>query len=716
MNKNKKHASDLTLDEKISLLSGNNVWHTKEIKKIGLKALTLRDGPHGVRDGEPAIAYPNLCLAACSWDRQILYKLGQYLGDDAKEHGIDVLLAPGVNIKRTPTAGRNFEYFSEDPLLTGELAAEFVKGIQSRGVAACVKHFVCNDRENKRFSYNVTVDEKTLREIYLKPFEIVIKKAKPKCIMSAYNFVNGQFACQNHMLYDVLRNEFLFSGTVMSDWGGTDKRKNFYNAGGNLEMPGSDEKTHDDVKLAVLNGELSEDKINESAEKIIELADFCSCSAKPKIAKDIASLAAESFVLLENNGILPIGKDEKIALTGDALQASVFCGGGCANVSGKGANTLLSELSQYFCNADFVEKPSEKLNSYNAVIVFLREKESSEGFDRKDLSVDCSLLKQVALYNKNIITVLINGSVILLNQVKQYSAAVIESYYAGQALGKALPLALTGAVVPSGRLAETFLSKESDSYAYGEEDDEDIFYAERTSVGYRYYAEKAIKTQYAFGYGLSYSRFTYCDFYADKSFLDEGTEGVNVYVTLKNDGVFDAKEVVQIYLHTDGKNGDPIVKLVAFDKVFVKKGQILKTKLFIAASEFMRYDVKKQKYVFYGGKVKLSVNSDAQSVLLTTDITLKPYLKADRYTTVGEIINKQNGAELVVKHLKKAIIGCIIGDDDNYPFSVKNGHIAGEEFFSRVAESLQLRQLVSMSNNKLSEQELDQIIAILNEE
>lgn len=716
MSKNRIHASDLTLDEKISLLSGDKIWYTKAIERVGLKALTLKDGPHGVRDDKPAVAYPNLCLLACSWDRGLLYQLGQYLGDDAKEHGIDVLLAPGVNIKRTPTAGRNFEYFSEDPLLTGELAAELVRGIQSRKVAACVKHFVCNDRENKRFSYNVTVDEKTLREIYLTPFEIVITKADPKCIMTAYNYVNGQFACCNGALYDVLEKEFLFKGVVISDWGGTDQRKDFYSAGGNLEMPGSDEKTHDDVKNAILSGALSRGKINKSIEKILELSAFCSENVKDPIEKTLSTLAAESLVLLENNGILPLRPNAKIALVGEALNASVFCGCGCANVPGKNTKNLVSELLSAFPHSEYFQEPNESLSYFDVVLVFLREKESSEGFDRKDIDIDCTLLKQCAAYNVNVVTVLINGSVMQLAQVKKYSAAVIESYYAGQALGEALPLVLTGAVVPSGRLAETFLCALSDSYAYGEDENEEIFYGERSSVGYRYYVKHKIKTQYPFGYGLSYTCFRYCDFYAEKNVLDEATKELAVYVTIKNDGDYDAKEVVQIYLHTDGKNGEPVIKLIAFDKFFIKSRQIVKKKLMIPVRAFMRYDVKKKKYVFYDGEVQLSVNRDAETVLLKTTVTLSPCRKVDRYTTIGMLIKSKRGAEIVIQYMKRAIVGCIIGNDENYPLKIENGRIEGDAFFSRVAESLQLRQLVSMSDNKLSEYELKKIIAILNEE
>lgn len=322
--KNKITAKDISLDEKISLMSGKNIWHTSELERLNVRALTLRDGPHGVRDGQAAISYPNLCLLACSWDKELLKTIGGYIGDDAVEHGVDVLLAPGVNIKRTPTGGRNFEYFSEDPLLTGELAAAFVNGVQSRGVAACVKHFVCNDRENGRFSYNVNIDEKTLREVYVKPFETVIDKATPKCVMSAYNRVNGSFAGSNAPLNVILRNDFGFDGVVVSDWGGTDRRVDFYNTIGDLEMPGSDDKTHEDVKNACETGILSIERINSSVDRILKLIEFCSGKKTLPVEKNIAKAAAESMVLLENNGILPLDRSTKIAVVGTSAKENVF--------------------------------------------------------------------------------------------------------------------------------------------------------------------------------------------------------------------------------------------------------------------------------------------------------------------------------------------------------------------------------------------------------
>ena len=709
-------ADDLTIDEKVSLLSGDNVWYTKAIERLGIRALTLRDGPHGIRDGSPALSYPNLCLLSCGWDKDAMFKIGQYLGDDAAAHGVDVLLAPGVNIKRTPTGGRNFEYFSEDPFLTGALASEFVKGVQSRGVAACVKHFVCNDRENGRYSHNVNVDKKTLREVYAKPFEIVIKNAEPKCVMSAYNFVNGHFACSNNELETLLRNDFGFGGTVISDWGGTDKRSEFLASMGDLEMPGSDKKTHDDVIRDINSGKLKIEKIDESVNRILKLISFCSGEKQPPLKKDVSRIAAESIVLLKNDGLLPLKKDLKLAVVGSAAKECVFCGGGCAEVFGNEYTSVIEEIEKTFKNAVYFDEPSEKLGNFDAALVFLREKTSSEGFDRENTDIDCDILKEAYKYNKNIITVLINGSVVKTEEIEKYSSAIIESYYAGQTADKALSLVLSGEVVPSGRLTETFVEDLSDSYAFGEENDDEIFYREGMSVGYRYYVKKGVPVAYPFGFGLSYTKFDYSDFKIDKSSVSEKDDGVTVSVKVKNSGDYDGKEVVQIYLNGDGKNGDPVIKLVGFDKINLKRGEEKLVSVFVPIAELMSFNRKKDKFVLRKGNVRLSVNSDATKEIFGEEISLNPVFKADRYTTIGELVKTEKGAEVTEKLLKKAIIGCIIGDDANYTFSIKNGHIEGETFFSRVAESLQLRQLVTMSNNKMSENELTKIIDVLNEQ
>jgi len=676
----------LTDDETVSLKSGRDVWHTFPIERLGIKSLTLHDGSHGVRDGSPSRVYPNLNLMACSWDRSLLKEMGENLGDDAAERGTDVLLAPGINIKRNPLCGRNFEYLSEDPLLAGELAAAYVNGVQSRNVAACVKHYCCNNRENGRFFYSVNVDERALRDVYIKPFEIVIKKCAPRALMTAYNKINGVYASNNKKLLDILREDLGFRGVTVSDWGGVDDRVKAYAAGLDLEMPGSDGKTHASVLPFA-------DDYRESAERIIALTEFCAEKKSRGQAKNLVRLAEESFVLLKNDGILPLKEKTKIAVVGAPAMLKISQGGGCANVAAEGGKSAYESLSEIFA-ADYFDTPSVELADYGAVVVFVGDEPDSEGYDRADLNIDTSLLEKCAAINENTVAVLVNGGAVETEKLNRFSKAVLETYYAGEAFGAAVARVLSGRVNPSGRLAESFVAYD-DVYCRGEENKSEIAYIEGENVGYRYYLAHGVKTAYPFGYGLSYTRFDYSGFVFDK-------EAMRATVAVKNTGGLDGKEVVQIYCGN---------RLIAFDKIHLARGETKTANIDIDPENVKVYDPQVGRRIYPKGKLVFSVNADAETPLLKTEAV---FVKYDRYSTVGEVIKSEKGARIVKERLKAAIVGCIIGDDENYPFDIKDGRVAGDKFFARVAEGLQLRQTVYMSNNKLSEEDLRVIINELN--
>lgn len=705
----------LDLNEKISLLSGENIWHTRAQPKIGLKSLTLRDGPHGIRDGTPSFCYPNINLLACSWDRKLLYEAGKALGADAKEHGVNVLLAPGVNVKRNPLCGRNFEYFSEEPYLAGELAAAYVNGVQSLGVAACVKHFCCNNRENGRYSYSAEVDERTLREVYLKPFYTVIEKANPMSLMTSYNKVNGEYSAQNRKLFDILRNEWCYDGVVVSDWGGVDNRVLSYACGLDLEMPGSDLKTHNEVFSAVERGELSENSIDCSVRRIKKLHNFCCAERDIKpFERDARRLAEESMVLLKNaDGLLPLCEASRVAVAGSLALSSLSQGGGCAEVNSSGAKTVFSSLQEAFAKCDYIEKPGVCLAEYDAVIAFVGTSPDSEGYDRDNIFADCSVLTLCAQFNKNTVCVLCNGSALDLREAAANSKAVLETYYAGEVFGNALSRVLTGKVNPSGRLAESFIAELKDSPCYGEENSDIINYGEGVNVGYRYYLHKGVKTVFPFGYGLSYTNFKYSDLTLDVCRADGKTKFITAEFFIENIGARNGKEVVQIYFKTRGERGMPVLKLVAFDKLFLRAGERKKVAVRIDTREFMYYDTHNSGFKLPEGRFAVCVCRNAESEILSTELTLTNGSKVDRYTTVGEIIRTEKGAAIVKKELNKAICGCIT-DDENYSFDIRDGHITGDVFFRKVAESLQLRQTVTMSNNRLSNAELERIINLLN--
>ncbi len=711
----KEISRTLSADEELGIMSGENVWFTRAEPKIGLEKLTLRDGPHGVRDGTPSFCYPNINLIACSWDRELLYRMGEFLGRDAKERGVNVLLAPGINIKRDPLCGRNFEYFSEDPYLTGILASEYVKGIQSRGVAACVKHFCCNNRENGRYSYSAVVDERTLREVYVKPFETVIKNADPKALMTAYNRVNGEYAAQNAKLFEILRDDLGYDGVVVSDWGGVDDRAASYACGLDLEMPGSDGKTHSEVLEAVKLGALRKSQLDKSVARIKKLADFCFSEVNSEpVGANETYLAEESMVLLKNDGfLLPLEKSARIAVAGELALSSFSQGGGCAQVKSDTDKTALAALTDTFRACDYFERPDKRMGGYDAVVVFLGVSPDSEGYDREDISLDATLLRECAKFNENTVCVLVNGSVVDLREVKLLSRAAVETYYAGQVFGDALARILCGDVDPSGRLAETFIADMSDSPCRGEENTDEIFYRERSDAGYSYYIKNKIETVFPFGYGLSYTEFAYSDPEVFPNTIGSADEKIKVSFSLTNTGDRDGKEVVQVYLKTRGENGLRAAKLVAFDKVFLRAGETKRVALEVSANELTYYDLKRG-FVLPKGEFRLAVCRDAETDIFSKSVRLAPKNKADRYSTVGEIIKSERGAEIVEKYLNAAICGCIT-DDENYRFEIVNGHITGDTFFRKVAESLQLRQAVTMSNNKLSNGELDKIIALLNE-
>ena len=709
----------MTEDEKISLLSGENVWFTRPIGEGD--PLTMRDGPHGVRDGTPSFCYPNLNLAACSWDRALLYEMGECLGSDARAHGVNVLLAPGINLKRNPLCGRNFEYSSEDPYLTGELAAEYVKGIQSTGTAACVKHYCCNNREAGRFSYSVNVDERTLREMYIKPFEIVVKKAMPMCLMTAYNRINGEFAAQNGKLLDILRNELHYEGVVMSDWGGVDDRVKSYKNGLDLEMPGSDSKTHDEVKKAVQKGKLSMERIEQSVSRLLRLADFCARPVEGKPAgnavKAAVKIAEESIVLLKNfKGLLPLSSSASVAVLGAAALKKTSQGEGCAMVETHAGKSAFAVLSEKFARCEFFQTPDASLEAFDAVVVFIETDADSEGYDRSDMSVNADLLKSCRSFNAHTVSVLVNGSAVDLREVNRFSSAILETFYAGQVFGEAVGRVLTGEANPSGRLAESFISSMIESPCFGEEKEDELFYREGVSVGYRYYRKKGIRPVYPFGFGLSYTRFVYKSFVLNVTEVTKDIKTLRTEIVIANEGGCDGKEVIQIYLHSDGRNGLPSVKLVAFDKVFLKKGETKKVVVEIETDNFKYYDMRKNTWSLPKGEFTLSVNADAERELQKKDLRIGFDAPVDRYTTVGELIARDGGAKIVKKYLRDAVVGCIIGDDATYPFEIENGHIKGEKFFCRVAEGLELRQMVSMSNNKLSNEELNKIIQKINED
>jgi beta-glucosidase len=726
----------LTLEEKILFCSGDRK-SGKYANDPKIPDIRMSDGSNGVRPAGKS--YPNICLAACSWDRDLLRAMGKNIALDCIEHDVDVLLGPGINIKRTPLCGRNFEYFSEDPYLTGELAAEFVKGLQEYNVAACVKHFCCNNQENGRFSYSSELDEITLREIYLKAFEIVIKKAAPKVLMTSYNRLRGVYTSENPYLYDILRNEWQYSGTVISDWGGVDHRVNAIRAGLDIDMPGANPATGNAVEKAVETGIITEKRLDESIERVYALDKFCKNRKKGKTADGsiLKRIAAESIVLLENNGILPLSGREKIAVIGAYAAEPRYQGGGCAHINATSVFIPLDEIKKtagrvVFCkgfhsetdtpDAALMQEAVQTCRTSDAAVVFvgLSDKIESEGYDRKHLSLpkgQTELLDALCAESRNVIIMAANGAPVDLSAWKNKAAAIVECYYPGQVFGAAAADVLFGRENPSGRLAETFPLKLSDTPSYLSYAGLDkVAYSEGPYVGYRYYTSKNAPTAYPFGYGLSYTDFEYGDCTLSCGRI-VGEENITVSFNLKNTGKRFGKEVVQVYLKNCNHNGRPVMGLKQFAKVALGPGEETVVSLEISNDSLKFYQPAEKKFALLDGIYKICICKDAETVICEQDLLINtsPNIHLTRYTTVGEITAFENGPELVEKYMQTYISQLVFGMPDR-PIKFDGKRIVGDDFLHNVAMSFQLRVFISLSGGMIDEDGLNGLISVLKKE
>ena len=600
-----EYIKKLSLEEKAALLQGNSSWTTRPIPRLLLPSIWLADGPHGLRkqagsadhlginESLPATCFPTAATMANSWNPELGEELGRALGEEAQAQGIHVVLGPGLNIKRSPLCGRNFEYFSEDPYLAGKMAAAYIRGIQSQGVAACPKHFAVNSQELQRMCVDSLVDQRTLREIYLTGFEIAVKEGKPKAIMSAYNRVNGTYANENsHLLQNILRKEWGFDGFVVSDWGACNDPAAGIAAGSALNMPNPGLDNADFVCQAVRNGELSEQALDDRLRELLPVilstheaakaADF-SADAHHALAK---KCAADAIVLLENDGLLPLNPQQKIAVIGDFAQNPRYQGAGSSLVKASKLDNLLSQLKAACPNISFAQgyrsgqaEPDRNLireavaaaKAADVVVlcVGLDDLSECEGLDRTHMELPKAhnaLITNVARVNDNVVLVLSGGAPFVMPHQTHYRAA-IHGYLSGQAGAGAMADALLGKCNPSGKLAESWPEKLEDTpcHAYYPGKGPAAEYREGLFVGYRYYDTAGVSVRYPFGHGLSYTSFAYSDLQ---------TDGKNVTFTLTNTGKADGAEVAQVYITCrTGKALRPKKELKGFQKVFLKAGE-----------------------------------------------------------------------------------------------------------------------------------------------
>lgn len=651
----KKLVSELTLEEKAGLTSGKDCWLTKAVERLGVGSVRTSDGPHGLRADDysrpdhatmPAVCFPTAVTTAASFDKNMLYEMGVELGRESRAYGVDVLLGPGVNIKRSPLCGRNFEYFSEDPYLAGQLGEAFVNGVQSQGVGTSLKHFFANSQETRRFTSSSEIDERTIREIYLPAFENIVKKAQPWTIMASYNKINGTYSTANRDFLDgVLRKEWGFEGLVVSDWGATHDRVGAILAGTDLTMPAED--TDNQIVEAVKNGSLPEEALDLCCERVLELVFKAEENRRPmtcdleKAHEMARKFAADSFVLLKNDGILPLRKSGKYAFIGAFAEDPRVQGGGSSHISetkktgaveaAKAAGISFTYAEGY--DRDSAETTPEKIaeavkaaKGADAALLFigLPDFMEYEGGDRPHMKLPESheaLVREVAAANPNTVVILHNGSPVEMPWI-DLPKAVLEAYLGGQAAGGAAVDILFGDVNPSGRLAESFPKKLEDNpswlYYIGEEDR--VTYNEGIFVGYRYYETKKLEPLFPFGYGLSYTEFEYSDLRLDRKALGEDYE-LNVTVDVKNVGERAGKEVVQLYVAPQKvKMIRPVRELKGFDKIFLEPGEKKTVSFKLDKRAFAYWDAAAKDWAVENGKFRIEICKNSHEVIASEEI------------------------------------------------------------------------------------------------
>lgn len=708
----------MSLEEKASLCVGNDYWHSLELEKYGIPKITMSDGPHGLRvqktkadnlginESEISTCFPASASLGNTWNRELVYLLGKTLGKEARKEEVNIVLGPAINIKRSPLCGRNFEYFSEDPYLTGILGMEYVKGLQSENVGACVKHFAVNNQENRRRTIDVVIDERALREVYLKAFEMIIKNAKPWSIMSAYNKVNGEYCSENqHLLNDILRKEWNFDGIVISDWGAENDRVKGLKATHELEMPGGRGNGAEEIVEAVKNGEISETELNEAVDRIIDIArkgsnQFAydeksgsylevnkagketSCEYDQKVHHEIAEkIAEETIVLLKNdNNILPI-KNKKIAVIGDMAKTPRYQGAGSSTINPYKIENAYDNLLQNGIDVEYAQgyeriesKNDEKLRSEavkvaknnDVVLVFagLTENYESEGVDRETLDMpenQNKLIDEICSVNENVIVVLSNGSPILMPW-KDKVKGILAGYIGGEAGGKAVVDCILGSVNPSGKLAETYPNKLEDTSCFNNYPGNEITveYKESVYVGYKYYDKVGKDVLFPFGFGLSYTEFEYSDLKVNIE-----NEKVDIRFKIKNVGDVDGKEIAQIYV----KKADSAVfrtdkELRDFAKVDLNPGEEKDVHIVLDRACFEYYDIENDKWQVEAGEYEILVGKSSRNIVLNDKIVInsddvcvkkefcEKYYTGDVQNVTDEEFEKLIGRKLPDKVLK----------------------------------------------------------------
>ena len=677
----------MTLEEKAALCVGASAWTTTPIDRLSVPELIFSDGPHGVRrildkhdmnaPSLPATCFPTASCLASTWDVDLMRAVGEALGDECVALNVDVLLGPGANMKRSPLGGRNFEYFSEDPYLTGELATSLINGIQSKGIGTSLKHFAANNQEFKRFSISAEIDERTLHEIYLPAFEKVVKNAQPWTIMCAYNKVNGTYASEHaELLHTILKDNWGFDGLVVSDWGAVRNRVAALKGGLDLEMPGPQTRRVNEVIEAVQSGTLDETVLDESVRRILHIIERAKATPKGgefdvKAHHELAGrVAAEGMILLKNNGILPLQEWSQIAVIGRSAKYTHFQGGGSSHINATQIAVPFDALQALASNTEFayaegypgddsfrqdlIDEAVALAKQADVTILYIalpRSKES-EGYDRTDLDLtkqQIALIKAVAQVQSQTVVVLNNGAPIAMHEWIDGVAAVLEGWLMGQAGGDAIADILFGKVNPCAKLPETFPVKLADTPAYlnWPGDAGVVRYGEGLFIGYRYYDAKKMPVLFPFGHGLSYTTFAYSNPTVSTNMFKD-VDGVTLTVDVTNTGNVAGKEIVQVYVHDHQADMvRPEKELKGFAKVDLHPGETKTISIVLDFRAFAYYHPVYQQWITEDGDFDLLIGASSMDIRHSVTVTLESTLNLpcilDKESTVREWLADPHG-------------------------------------------------------------------------
>lgn len=750
----KKLVAQMTLEEKAGLCSGLDFWHTKPVERLGVPSVMVSDGPHGLRkqaeggdhlginESIKAVCFPTGSCLASSFDRDLVYEVGQTIGKECQAENVSVILGPAANIKRSPLCGRNFEYLSEDPYLSSQLAGAHIRGVQSQNVGTSLKHFAANNQEHRRMSSSSEIDERTFREIYLASFEAAVKEAKPWTVMCSYNRINGVYASENHrLLTEILRDEWGFDGYVMSDWGAVNQRVDGLKAGLELEMPGGNRANDEKIIKAVQNGELDESVLDEACERMLTVLYRYVEQKKDGVVFDrdadhevARRVASQCMVLLRNEeNILPLQKEQKVAFIGKFAQAPRYQGGGSSHINSHKVTSALEAVkevatvtyAQGYDTKEDVTLPDlhdeavKTAAAADVAVIFagLPDAFESEGYDRTHLNLpNCQnrLIDDICAVQKNVVVVLHNGSPVVMPW-KDKVKGILEVYLGGQAVGGATVDVLYGSVNPSGRLAETFPKKLSDnpSYLYYLGEGDVTEYREGVYVGYRYYDKKEMDVLYPFGYGLSYTTFAYQGMKASCEEMDD-TDTVTVTLTVKNTGDRAGKEVVQLYMQPgDGKVMRPVRELKGFAKVELQPGEEKEVSFTLSKRSFAYYNTQLKDWHVESGVYTLWAAKNSRELVCSVQVKVNSTVDIPRVytrnTTFGDLLSDPKAAQVAKKLMGGVSIMSSDSDSDNDTLGEGTA-----DMMAAMMKDMPLRAAVSFSGGAFNDEKLEEALRELN--